>query len=477
MSRNARNSRWKDGKKGEKAKDVLTPVQLMLAEASRLKQAAERKTAGREAAALFEQSADKYRASLQLDVTVSQRLDALNDLGEAYLEWSASLLAHLRSGPASFDSGSEERGTAVHMAVASLCNESNSAYEAIISEAGTAPDAQASANTSERASAWLEATVNSGNALAEWADALAEIPKENGGGAQRASTLLERAEGRYSAALELQKDDIETLTNFGDCLVRHAEMLCGPFPHSSRPAEWDQAGPLFERAMQAYAAGCSVADVRLGDDLAGLLLNWGAGLFSAAQRCPETTAALALFAQAEEKLRHGADFSRTDVAPRVTLGDTLSGHGERAHAGGHVAEAYSLLTCAVDEGYGAALRIDRNNVDAKLGVADVFLLAGKLKHKDGDAQASHENFERSTAAYREALGGQPAGLGFAEWCDAMYNYACAAALAGHEDEVRGALTKLQGLRRLRADELAADDDLASCRNKEWFQDILKDGSL
>lgn len=90
-----------------------------------------------------------------------------------------------------------------------------------------------------------------------------------------------------------------------------------------------------------------------------------------------------------------------------------------------MADAYSLLTRAVDEGYGAALRIDRNNVDAKLGVADVFLLAGKLKQKDRDAQASHENFQRSVAAYREALGGQPAGLGFAEWCDAMYNYACA----------------------------------------------------
>lgn len=77
------------------------------------------------------------------------------------------------------------------------CLQSNSAYEAIITEAGTAPtNAQASASTSERASAWLEATVNSGNALAEWADALAEIPADRGGGVQNASTLLERAEGR-----------------------------------------------------------------------------------------------------------------------------------------------------------------------------------------------------------------------------------------------------------------------------------------
>lgn len=45
-----------------------------------MKQAAERKTAGREAAALFEQSTDKYKAALQMEATVAQRLDALNDL-------------------------------------------------------------------------------------------------------------------------------------------------------------------------------------------------------------------------------------------------------------------------------------------------------------------------------------------------------------------------------------------------------------
>jgi hypothetical protein len=95
---------------------------------------------------------------------------------------------------------------------------------------------------------------------------------------------------------------------------------------------------------------------------------------------------------------------------------------------GHVAEAYALLTRAVDEGYGAALRVDRNNLDAKLGVADVFLLAGKLKARDGEAQASQENFGRSAAAYREALEGKLAGLGFVEWCDAVYNYACAGRL-------------------------------------------------
>lgn len=93
-----------------------------------------------------------------------------------------------------------------------------------------------------------------------------------------------------------------------------------------------------------------------------------------------------------------------------------------------MAEAYALLTRAVDQGYGGALRVDRSNLDAKLGVADVFLLAGKLKAKDGEAQASQENFGRSVAAYREALEEKFAGLGFVEWCDAVYNYACAGRL-------------------------------------------------
>jgi hypothetical protein len=51
------------------------------------------------------------------------------------------------------------------------------------------------------------------------------------------------------------------------------------------------------------------------------------------QRCPDAPTALKLYSQAEEKLQNAASFSATDVAPRVTLGDALSGHGERMHAG------------------------------------------------------------------------------------------------------------------------------------------------
>lgn len=54
---------------------------------------------------------------------------------------------------------------------------------------------------------------------------------------------------------------------------------------------------------------------------------------SPVQRCPDAPTALKLYSQAEEKLQNAAKFSATDVAPRVTLGDALSGHGERLHAG------------------------------------------------------------------------------------------------------------------------------------------------
>jgi hypothetical protein len=88
---------------------------------------------------------------------------------------------------------------------------------------------------------------------------------------------------RYTAALALQNDDIETLTNLGDCLVRRAELQCRPLSSDSTPEEWEHARPLYERATEAYGASCSLADARLGDDLTGLLINWGAGLYSAAQ--------------------------------------------------------------------------------------------------------------------------------------------------------------------------------------------------
>jgi hypothetical protein len=80
-----------------------------------------------------------------------------------------------------------------HFRTPIMCLQSTSAYEAILSEVGAAPG---SSQTPERASAWLEATVNSGNALAEWADASVEIPMDRGGGVDKAGALLEQAERR-----------------------------------------------------------------------------------------------------------------------------------------------------------------------------------------------------------------------------------------------------------------------------------------
>lgn len=48
----------------------------------------------------------------------------------------------------------------------------------------------------------------------------------------------------------------------------------------------------------------------------------------------------------------------------------------------------------------------------------------------------------------------------------------AAALAGREEEAASALNKLGNLKRLRADDLSADADFASCRNKGWFATLL-----
>lgn len=80
-----------------------------------------------------------------------------------------------------------------HFRTPIICLQSTSAYEAILSEVGAAIG---NSQTPERASTWLEATVNSGNALAEWADALVEVPVDRGGGVEKAGALFEQAERR-----------------------------------------------------------------------------------------------------------------------------------------------------------------------------------------------------------------------------------------------------------------------------------------
>jgi hypothetical protein len=67
-------------------------------------------------------------------------------------------------------------------------------------------------------------------------------------------------------------------------------------------------------------------------------------------------------------------------------------------------------------------------------------------------------------------------LSFEEQCDALYNLACAAALAGQEADAAKALNQLASVDAISAYDLAQDADLVCLHSKDWFTALLNDGS-
>ncbi len=57
-------------------------------------------------------------------------------------------------------------------------------------------------------------------------------------------------------------------------------------------------------------------------------------------------------------------------------------------------------------------------------------------------------------------------------CDARFNFACALALGGREEEAFAVLSRLAAVGGLLASDLAADEDFSAVRGREWFQQIL-----
>lgn len=164
----------------------------------------------------------------------------------------------------------------------------------------------------------FNACVNCGNTLANWSELCQ--PKE-------AVRLLHDAVLQYNAALQLDREDNEVISviiqgwtkptfiwrdcansgasggtvvhyfgtlslmcmcvlsfvqvwqNLGDALIQLGKNLC----ESDRQHEGEEC---FREAIDAYSQSCGLSDSRKGDDLPGLLENWGIGLVTAS-KCVE----------------------------------------------------------------------------------------------------------------------------------------------------------------------------------------------
>ena len=366
------------------------------------------------------------------------------------------------------------------------------------------------------------AVVGAANALAAWGDLL-DDPRE-------AAPVLERAERRYETAanaelarldrvdagpassaarsatfMSASADALAALWNLADARVKRGEC-------AGRLGDAEAANALFDSAFRTYEAACGRADSAAGDDLGGLLHDWGCGLVAAAQTLADAaravkdtndarSAALCAAAHhaldaAEEKLRHASEFSAGDFAPLNASGEAAQCRAElmlRVPRGGaregdlHPAPVHTLeaidaaLRRATDPsggGFGAALRVDSKNNDANVGVAECAAERGRaVVLVLGDAAKAAPHFRDAWMKFRAVLeeaarGGEGNGGGkdpgaVADRLGVAYNAACAAHLAGEPDAAGGLLANVLACGGCTPAGIQADEDLRGLHPRYW----------
>ncbi|GIL83568.1 hypothetical protein Vretimale_10376 [Volvox reticuliferus] len=352
------------------------------------------------------------------------------------------------------------------------------------------------------------------------------------------------AAASYRSAVA-REEDVLTLSNLGDVLVQSGTCLYGvaralrnadpdlaaaaigsqmAAEVAAAPSEWAAAREVeaqsdFMAGMSSYEAACSMCDSSQGDDLPGLLCNWGSALRSLAGCLQDPAARLGPLEQAASRLDHAASFDRGDPAPLCSLGDVLVAAGEAAEAIASASSnaaaaasagvlpapegeteataaaarhwygiAASQLQAALTRGYDAALTLRRDEPEALVGCGEAHLALSRLARRDpaaaaaaggdgggGDGDAKDVAIRHATAAVAalQAAVARPERLGgWRQRCDVRYNLACALALVGRAQEAHQLLVALLGCSAVRPSELAHDADLEPVRHLPWFQALL-----
>eukprot|EP00873_Tetraselmis_striata_P005025 jgi/Tetstr1/425289/TSEL_015740.t1 len=421
----------------------LEPAVAALREAETVQQRAERRK-GAEAIQLYRQSAELFQRALELGLPdASEALEASFGLGDSLQSWAEALREAAAAAPDEQQSAQQEAAAAAE--ALGLLQRAVAAYSQVVDGDGQLR---------------VDAALNSANALTAAADLTPDPPA--------AEAALRQALAAYEVARRKEEDAL-TLGNMADAYVKLGEAAC-------KAGAGGAGQEAFQAAEGAYEAACSLCDSASGDDLPGLLYDWGAALFTMAGYAQDASVAGALLSRAATKLRDSAAFGRGDPQPLNALGDVLVGLAERHAAGGDAAGAGAALEAAAGEGYGAALRLSRANADALVGCAEVLVLQGRAAAQAGDAEGARRLAAEGAKHYGWALQ-HPTQLGtFSERCDVRYNYGCALAAAGQEDtaaEVFAALLRARG--PAVAQDLREDADLAEFRGREWFQRLAAVG--
>ncbi|BDA41286.1 hypothetical protein COCOBI_02-0660 [Coccomyxa sp. Obi] len=443
------------GKRGARTENK-DPALAALEGAETLQQQAERKSGGAAIPGLQEAAA-AYKETLRLagdhPLPADRHLDACFGLGESMQRLAECILEACSALPDSELTAAVEADARSNAKI--LFRQSADAYKKVKAEDGKMR---------------VDACVNAANVLAAWAD----VEEATGDLAAATQLLISSVEG-YQRSLELE-EDAATWSNLADTLVKRAELL-----QEAGDAE-DCISSVYGEAMAAYAKACSLCSSEDGDDLPGLLHNWGVGLHSLGTHARNAALASSSLEEAAVRLRESVAFNRGDPQPHNALGDTLVA---RAESTSDTTETLACYNAALGEGYSAALRLDARNSDALVGTAEVNSALGKLAEQTGNRGGAAQHYSEAVRAYAAALQRPEALGGLRERSDVRYNYACTCAqalacgaippveVAAAQQQVANTLRGLLSLGTATREQIAGDADFAGVREQPWFAALLQ----
>ncbi len=439
-----------------------------------LQQRAERRK-GQEALTYYEAAATAFQEAISLadssNAPFSRILDCRFGIAECLQSWAEGLLQVAAALPDS--ELTRKREHEVTSKAGFLLMQSVQTYQTVrelrptptpstdTTTSGGSAQFPSTAETSHVVGAMrVDAAVNCANALSSWVKALNETATESDSNPiSQSNTMMQLAEECCNQAIQ-REEDASTYSNLGDILIQHGELLC-------KAGGTAEGFAKFTKARESYSKACELSSTDQGDDLPGLLLNWGAGVLTAAEYAESMEEAIPLLDEAIARLKESISFDRGDPMPHNALGEALVAKSEWLAKPDSpifdLAKAHAAVQEALTEGYNGALHINSGHTDAIVGVAEAQTQQAKIAQAAGNAEIAAAAWTAATAAYMKALA-TPEALGnLSERCNIRYNFACCLVKCGRLPEAVHLLGQLMAAGLVSAADVAQDPDLEPIR--------------
>lgn len=297
------------------------------------------------------------------------------------------------------------------------------------------------------------AAVNCGNTLSIWAECCAK---------PESIPLLQGAVQCHRHALEIDRGDLEVQLHLSEVLIQLAEAFSEVNRREDSTCTFKEAMRSFKDAFQHSI------ESKKSSDSTEVLLRWGVGCVTASEQSLDHELRIQYSEKAVQLLRQCIKVDPGNPEAFNGLGRALEASAEVCPS----QQVMQYLQEALDEGYEVAKKLIKHNNEAKLGIADVHLLLGKLHCKQGNDLEAKKHFLVSIHRFEKLLKRRTTVGGFHGHCQALYNYACCCALAGKDSASKLALELLLEKQGTTVLEIRTDKDLQVLSQYKWFQELI-----